>query len=84
MTKKQVKKQPAAAETAKKQQAPKEEEKQQPKTLLGVSLPLPPAPQPTQAADPSYQPKPFDLSRKCATLSTQGLPKSKKPWKALS
>jgi hypothetical protein len=86
MTKKQIKKQqPSAEKSETKKQAvpPKKEEEKKPKTLLGVTLPVAPAPVEEAPKEPAYEPKPFDLSRKSGPKE-QGLPKSKKPWKVLS
>ena len=85
MTKKQNKKEAIQEQKPQetKKQAVKEEKKEEPTTILGVTVPI----KPTLAADanqePAYVPKPFEMSRKGA-LTTQGMPKSKKPWKILS
>ena len=86
MTKKQNKKETVPEQKPNKEankKAVKEEKKEEPTTILGVTVPTKPAPVADANQEPAYVPKPFDLSRK-STHSTQGMPKSKKPWKVLS
>ena len=86
MTKKQSKKE-AVQEQRKpqdtKKKAIKEEKREEPATILGVTVPIKPAPAADSNQEPAYVPKPFELSHK-SIHSTQGMPKSKKPWKILS
>ena len=55
-----------------------------PKTILGVTIPVAPAPVQAASTEPAYVPKAFELSSRKQSSSTLGLPKSKKPWKTLS
>jgi hypothetical protein len=86
MTKKQNKKEAVQDQKPtqdSKKKAVKEEKKEEPTTILGVTVPIKPAPAADAIQEPAYVPKPFEMSRKGA-LTTQGMPKSKKPWKVLS
>ncbi len=85
MTKKRPTTTTASAADNTKKSAQKEEVKKpvETKSVSVVSNPVPTAPEvPKEVA---YVPKPLELSRKPSNLANSlGLPKSKKPWKALS